>query len=268
MQVFSTNFKTKKFNKNTCLLWLHFLFLAAFQSKAAEGGIYEFKAKFVLKNGESVIGKTHIYLSFDDNRFCNQNQQFQYTDKNFQKLLNWHFYENQHQLKFPVYTRFIALTWKNSEPDRRYEYANSTAVHFVHLDSLKYTVFLSCRGTDSCFLGIYDDSTAQILQEKPILETTEIDISLADKNEGTLGPGEGYTYILLNLNEKYDKRNFRRKKLEIAKRIFAPELRYIRSKNANKYEIFMKERAENAKVLAKELLEEYIIIITVEAPPC
>ncbi|MBN8678096.1 MAG: hypothetical protein J0M29_07705 [Chitinophagales bacterium] len=114
---------------------------------ADAGGCVVYKAKFVLKNGNSVTASLplsgyadYAYLNEKTgrNRYC--------ADKAIQQLINRVFYRQSGKLTFDAYTAIYAVKYPaNTGKVPVCAFSDAASLVHLHLDSIRYTVFLDAK---------------------------------------------------------------------------------------------------------------------------
>ena len=150
------------------LLFILFFASITVPAFADYGTIMMHKAKFVLKNGASITG--YIPLSTYSERM--EDYQDQPKDKAFQILLNKYFYTQRHTLEFDIYQNYHTLPGSGrvvGTPQEDFYYTDSAAVHRLHLDSIRYTVYLGMEEKPSLMwrkVGIFSLPTVEKLEQQ------------------------------------------------------------------------------------------------------
>jgi len=154
------------------LIVLYLITLPAFLW-ADMGSCVVYKAKYVLKSGEEIIG----YLpmgGYDDYAHVDADNSNKYCgDKEFQQLINRYFFEYQKELSFTLYRRIELVKFDKSI--KRYNflphevaYTDSASMVVLKLDDIKYTIFYNARpslwGNHHSLLQVVGPTTFDFLQ--------------------------------------------------------------------------------------------------------
>jgi hypothetical protein len=93
-------------------------------------------------------------------------------DKAFQKLINKYYFKELKTLEFKVFKKYKTLisSQKNAKPrDGEFFYTDSASVCTLHLDSIKYTVYISGQDKPSLFwkqIEIFDSGTVTLMDQR------------------------------------------------------------------------------------------------------
>jgi len=169
--------------ENRKIFFLRVLLTLFFASTIREvyadyGSMVLHKAKFVLKNGSSVTGyiPLHAYnVSMADYKDISQ-------DKAFQKLLNKYFYIESRTLTFKVYKKYKTLISPENlanASDKEFFYTDSASVCTLHLDSIKYTVYISGQDKPSLFwrqIEVFNLNTVDLMAHGSAQHYTVIEL--------------------------------------------------------------------------------------------
>lgn len=148
------------------VLPLIFLLFSAKTAYADYGTVILHKAKFVMKNGTVVTGFVPIStynVNMEDFKKFDK-------DKAFQKLLNQYYFAHLKTLQFQVYKNYHTLVAPKSTSLQDFIYTDSASVNTLHLDSIKYTIYLNGREKPSLLwrqIEVFDLSLVQMMQNPP-----------------------------------------------------------------------------------------------------
>ena len=151
-------------------LFLLFLLFSAKTAYADYGTVILHKAKFVMKNGTVITGFVPI-STYNVNM-----EDFKKFDKDraFQKLLNQYYFTHLKTLQFQVYKNYHTLVAPkmadNGASLQDFIYTDSASVNTLHLDSIKYTIYLNGREKPSLLwrqIEVFDLSLVQMMQNPP-----------------------------------------------------------------------------------------------------
>lgn len=256
------------------LITLLMVLLFSFKAYADAGSCVVYKAKYVLKNGQSITGLLPLY-GYEDyayldetthtNKYCN--------DKAFQQLINTAFYVHQHKLTFDIYTALHLVRYGKSaiQADNpnpyRCVFTDSSAVTILNLDSIRYTVFLSAEtaGWDHPDVGIVlvDSKTSRMMQENDVFNHCGLYHEPVLEQPGSDNYYEFDGYTVLNYNQNISITDLKSEMERISPNIYAPELKYLNSKDKNRLEIFQQEQKQVIAPIIQRLEQKGIILIQV-----
>lgn len=157
----------KAFSRSLLLL---FLLFSAKTAYADYGTVMLHKAKFVLKNGIVLTGFVPMpTYNVSMEGFKNFDK-----DKAFQKLLNQYYFTQAQTLHFQVYKNYHTLVApkiaENGASLQDFIYTDSASVNTLHLDSIKYTIYLNGQEKPSLLwrqIEVFDSTLVQTMQNPP-----------------------------------------------------------------------------------------------------
>ena len=249
-----------------------FISLNAF---ADAGGCILYKAKYVLRSGESVmayvpIGGLSDYAYLDENthtnKYCN--------DLEFQRMINTVFYNEQHQMEFNVYKAVYKVRYSKSALSQagtasmRCMFSDSSSMVRLNLDSIRYTVFLGAENADLDYpdvhLMVYNDRISRLMQENEVVQFTGL---YHEPVKESSEPEYYYTfdaYLALNYNKTLTPAQFKKELDAIAPEMYALEMKYVQEKKM-RGEKFYREKDRVAKSIMGRLQQKNIVLIPVIA---
>lgn len=148
--------------------------------KADIGSCFVYKAKYVLKNGQSFIGYLPI-SGYDVAPIEGKDR-----DKLLQKLITRHFYIERRKLHINIYKKIHVLRYKDDEKTKSlmpipFAFVDSTEVIRLHIDSIKYTVYLDAKLSNFewyvCGISIFDSTSVQKFQKSRVRNFIEINLT-------------------------------------------------------------------------------------------
>ncbi len=239
------------------------------------GGCLVYKAKYVLKNGQTVTGYLPLcgygdYSYLNDatgsNAYC--------SDKEFQKLINRVFYKERHTLWFTVYKQINMVD--PGDPARPGAYSGSFKIAFtdssslvrLNLDSIRYTVFFNAKPGEWSYpetgIQVVDDRTAGMMREQAVFNATGIFKEPVLEQPGSKYYHEFDEYLVLNYDRELSHEALQKKMEKVAREIYAPEEKYLRSKAKNRLEVYEREKETVIQPLIDTLRREKIILVFVQ----
>lgn len=253
-------------------------FLAMFLSMNAYadlGGCLVYKAKYVLKDGRTIIGLLPL-LSYEDysylddktrtNRYC--------SDVEFQKLINNVFYAQRKTINFTIYKEIHLINFGKSASQKdcaypiRCAFADSNSVIQLNLDSIKYTVFLSVKNADWQYvetsIQLFDNKTCQML-----IKNESVNHAFLTHPPELEHPESIYyyyfdTYFVINFNKDISLHELNNEIKAMSKPLYEPEINYKNSIMKGQTQIFDHEKSHVVYSLIKNLRKKGIIMYRVQ----
>jgi len=194
------------------LAFVILLLLMAPQLWADVGSCYVYKIKYILKNGQSVLGYLPI-TGYDDPMKSIDAKDIN-QDKQFQLMIIRYFYVGQRQLHFDVYEQIHVVQYKNDDAINtlmpiKFGIVDSGDVIRLNLDSIKYTIYLGTKLADFSWYGvpiaIFDSATASVIATKTVKNFVEVDLT----TEQIAMDGSGSAAHLINYNPNITKKDLR-----------------------------------------------------------
>lgn len=247
------------------------LFFSTTRLYADLGGCLVYKVKYVLKNGTNITGYlplsgygdyTYLDEATQTNKYC--------SDKAFQKLINDVFYHQQRTLVFDIYTELHLIQFvKPAEvPWIVTAFTDSSSVRQLHLDSIKYTVFLSAKPAQWSFpevsIQIYDPQTSLFLQKTKAVNFTGLSYPPVLEAPESTYYHTFDNYLVINFNEKMSLPDLEKEMEKVRESIYAPELKYVKSSQKNKEKIFEQEKRDKVLPILKALQSKGIFLVFVQ----
>lgn len=247
------------------------LLFFATQAFADLGGCVVYKAKYVLKNGQSVTGYLPLtgyddYAYLDDrtksNAYC--------SDKAFQQLLNRIFYQEQKKLEFGLFEKldlvqFSQAASRNHYFTGGYAFTDSSSIRTIHLDSIRYTIFLQAKNAEWDYpevgIQVLDVKTANMMREQKVVNQAGLSHPSMPGWPGSIYEHFFEQYDVLNYNKNISQAALEAKLAALSEQFYAPELRYIQSKGAMSAKQFEREKQRVVLPIILKLREEGIILI-------
>lgn len=186
-----------------------------------------YKAKYILKNGESITG--YLTLSgYDDYAYVDANNSNKYCgDKVFQILINHYFYDLQRKLSFTIYRQIEIVQFDNTFDINNLVvptaigYTDSSSVVSLNLDDVKYTVFLSVRQAPwgSSSINVVSNMNVKYLNTHKVHQL----ISIEYPNGSTDFEYGGIAFIL-SFNQRETRESLKKIEKEFTKELFPTKL--------------------------------------------
>jgi hypothetical protein len=234
--------------------------------RADLGGCVVYKAKYVLKNGQTVTGWLPIsgyedYASFDEgkqtNKYCG--------DLAFQKLINHLYSTVYHTYDLTIFKRLDMLKLgksanqsENPNPNNCV-FTDSNSVVKLHLDSVAFTIFIKAKYAEWDYpqvgIEIFDSQTAQMMRDNDVICHTFFSHEPVpeEQNPTYMHLFDGYFVACFDKSISY--LELQRELRQVSIKFYAFELFYVKNiKRTNrKYENLKQEqRAPIFKALQKK----------------
>jgi hypothetical protein len=255
------------------LLSVFIALLFSLQCYAGGPEMVVYKAKYVLRNGETVTGSilvidmdehSHLDDNTHTNKFCN--------DLEFQRMINTYFYNERHQIEFTVYknlynvkyNKSAALNQPNGSP-MPCMFSDSSSLVSLNLDSVKYTVFLSAEIPDwhpEISFQVFDDRTSRRMQDNEVLNFTSL---YHDPVPETPGGNDYHVfdgYLALNYNKDISFAQLKKELERISPEMYALELQLVREQKIPG-EKYYREKERIAGSIMSKLRPKGIILIRI-----
>lgn len=192
-----------------------FAFFLCSALRADVGSTVVYKAKFVLKNGSSLVGYLPIagYDVYLDSNGRNEHC----SDKAFQLMLIKHFSQNGDQPRFSVYDHIYLV--HHSQKDRVHTIGcvDKTSIQALRVRDIKYTVFLDAvyAPYDWYVYGIQevDPSVIEVIRRSPPINYEELLLSTTE------GEGMGQYACFINFNPDISSSEFYRLVAELSRKL-------------------------------------------------
>ncbi len=247
------------------------LLFFATQAFADLGGCVVYKAKYVMKNGQSVTGYLPLW-SYEDYSYLDEHSQSNAycSDKAFQQLLNRVFYQEQKKLEFGLFEKldlvqFSQAANRNHSIIHSYAFTDSGSIRTLHLDSIRYTVFLQAKNAEWDYpevgIQVLDVKTANMMREQKVVNQAGLSHPSMPERPGSNYEHYFDQYDVLNYNKNISQAALEAKLAALSKTFYAPELRYIQSKGAMSAKQFEVEKQRVVLPIILKLRAEGIILI-------
>ncbi len=145
------------------------------------------------------------YASLNDhgkNLYC--------EDKAFQRLLNKFFYIQQHETNIRIYPQIHLVKCMTGQMPITFGCVDSTKIVIAHLDSIKYTVFISAERAQyewySSYLHEFSPSTIETIRQQSPFNFETLNTTPPEGD----GDGGGSEIYLVNFNPAIDSKELYR----------------------------------------------------------
>lgn len=228
-----------------------------------------YKAKYVLKNGESVTGSI-IVIDLDDhshldeithtNQYCN--------DLAFQRMINVYFYKEGRQMEFCVYKNLYTVKYGKSAAERsdgapiHYIFSDSSSLVSLNLDSIKYTVFLGAEIPDwnlEASFQVFDDRTSRMMRDNEVLNFTYLYHDPIPETPGGDDFHNFDSFLVLNYNKSLSPTQLKTELESISPELYSLELQYLREQKIPEKK-YHREKERIARSIMYRLRQKGIIL--------
>jgi hypothetical protein len=243
-----------------------FFLLPAFLHADA-GGCVVYKAKYVLKNGSSVTAylplsgyEDYAYLDEQTNRnaYC--------SDKAFQQLLNKVIYRQQKKPVFVAYTNLYTVKYGPAvQHSPACAFTDSSALVSLHLDSIRYTIFLSAKPApwdypEYAFL-ILDSATSLRLQNQQVVNTSWLHCEPVPEPNNAQYTHLFSDYLVLNLNRELSVADVELELKKIHAAFYDPERKQLNEPVEEKRKLLYKAKLAQQKAIMLELRKKGLVLV-------
>lgn len=253
------------------ILTIASLLFFAIQAFADLGGCVVYKAKYVMKNGQSVTGYLPLW-SYEDYSYLDEHSQSNAycSDKAFQQLLNRVFYQEQKKLEFGLFEKldlvqFSQAASRNQPFSVGCAFTDSSSIRTLHLDSIRYTVFLQAKNAEWDYpeiaIQVLDVKTANMMREQKVVNHAGLSHPSMPEQPGSIYEYFFDEYAVLNYNKNISQAALEAKLAALSEQFYAPELRYVQSQGTMSGKQLKQEKQRVVLPIILQLREEGVILI-------
>lgn len=250
------------------------MLLFSTQSYADLGGCVVYKIKYVLKDGSAQTGFLPL-SGYDDFAYLDENTKTnKYCgDKEFQILINNIFYKQRNTLKFEIYTALHLVDFGRSANQAhspnpvKCAFTDSSSVIQLHLDSIKYTIFLSAKAAEWNYpevqIKLVDSETSLMMQKNTVVNYTILSHPPVLEKPGSKYMHEFEQYFVLNYNKNISLEDLKKEMHNISEEMYGPALAWITSQGIAKEKVPEPEKQNTQIALINRLRQKGIILIKI-----